>query len=390
MLNFIYHIPTKIFFGKGQIKHLGEEVKRYGTRVLLVYGRGSIKRMGLYDNIMKELKVSKVKIFELEGIKPNPILDDVYKGAEICKKEGVDFILPAGGGSTIDCAKAIAAQAKYDGDIWEFFRNRTTTTVKDALPIGTILTLPATGSEMNGTSVVTKTETKDKLFIESSAIIPKFSILDPEYTFSVPRDQTANGICDIIIHVMEQYFDKTPNTPLQERFAESIIKTVVENSSTVLERANDYDARANIMWCSSWALNHMIGYGKEQDWATHQIQHEVGGIYDIPHAVGLAIISPRWAKYVLSEGTDKFVQFATRVWDVKTDGKTDREIALEGIARYKDFFIEIGLPSSFKEINIDDKYFKLMAKKATRFGPIGGYKKLTAEDVLEIYKMCLD
>ena len=390
MDNFICHMPTKIFFGKRQIIKLGDEVRKYGKRILLIYGGGSIKRIGLYDDILDQFKKVGVDIFELGGVKPNPRLSMVHRGAEICREKDIDFILAAGGGSTIDCAKAIAAQALYEGDIWDYFIARGKKTVEDAIPLGVILTIAATGSEMNGNSVITNLPIKEKLYISSSSLVPKFSILDPEYTFSVPVDQTRNGIVDIIVHVVDQYFDKTPNTPLQDRFAEEIITTMVEIADTVLNEPFNYDARATMMWCGTWALNYMIGYGKQQDWAGHDMEHEVSGVYDIAHAVGLAIISPNWATYILSEGTDKFVQFATRVWDVKTDGKTDRDIALEGIEKYREFFVSIGMPSSFKEINIDDKYFKLMAKKATRFGPIGGYKKLTAEDVLEIYKMCLD
>lgn len=389
MLKFTCHMPTRVFFGKGQIKHLGDEVKKYGKNVLLVYGGGSIKRIGLYDEIMKQLKNARVKVFELGGVKPNPRLSTVHKGADLCRKEGIDFILAAGGGSTIDCSKAIAAQVKYDGDVWDYFINRTVT-VQNALPLGTVLTLAATGSEMNGNTVITNLDTRDKLSLSSPFLLPRFSILDPVYTFSLPVEQTRNGIVDIMVHVIDQYFDRTSGTPLQDMFSESILKIVIENSPIVLKTPDNYDARANIMWCGTWALNGVIGYGKKQDWAVHEMEHEVSAIYDIAHAVGLAIISPNWAEYVLSEDPGKFVQFAERVWDVQRGGKNDKEVALEGVKRYREFFKNTGMPLDFKEIGVDDSNFKIMAEKAVRFGSIGGYKKLNAGDVEKIFNMCLE
>jgi alcohol dehydrogenase YqhD (iron-dependent ADH family) len=382
-------MPTKIFFGKGEIKNLGEEIKKYGKKVLLVYGSGSIKKFGLYDEIMDQMKKAGLQVFEVSGVVPNPRLSSVYEGGKICKKEEIDFILAAGGGSTIDCAKSMAVQARYDGDVWDYFVDHDLT-IQDATPLGSILTLSATGSEMNGNAVVTKEEDKDKLYIESPHIVPKFSILDPVYTFSVSRDQTRNGIVDIMVHVIDQYFDHTPNTPLQDRFSESILKVMINIAPTLLENPGDYDARANMMWCGTWALNYAIGYGKDQDWATHDIEHEVSAIYDIAHAVGLAIISPNWAEYVLSEGTEKFVQFAERVWDVKGNGKDDKEIALEGLQKYRKFLKSIGMPLSLKEIGIGSENIPTMAKKATRFGPLGSYKKLTVDDVEKILNMCLE
>jgi alcohol dehydrogenase YqhD (iron-dependent ADH family) len=387
MLNFQFHNPTKIIFGKDSLNQLGDEVIKYGQRVLVVTGGQSVKKIGLYDKVIKILKNLSCHIFELEGINPNPRLHSVHEGIKICKNNNVDFILAVGGGSVIDAAKAIAAGAKTDIDIWEYYIRKHTVT--QALPLGTILTLAATGTEMNGNSVVTNWETKEKLPISSEHLFPVFSILDPELTFSVPKDHTVNGCIDIMVHVFEQYFSKTQDTPLQDRFCESILKTVIENTPKVMEDPMNYEARANIMWCGTMALNTLLEKGKSSDWASHNIEHEVSAFYDIAHGAGLSIITPNWMKYVLSEGTEIFKQYAQRVWDVDSEGKTDEQIALEGIARTQAFFKEIGAPITLREVGIDDSNIELMAERAVRFGAIGGYKKLYKEDVLNILQMSL-
>lgn len=387
MLNFQFHNPTKIIFGKDSLNQLGDEVIKYGQRVLVVTGGQSVKKIGLYDKVIKILKNLSCHIFELEGINPNPRLHSVHEGIKICKNNNVDFILAVGGGSVIDAAKAIAAGAKTDIDIWEYYIRKHTVT--QALPLGTILTLAATGTEMNGNSVVTNWETKEKLPISSEHLFPVFSILDPELTFSVPKDHTVNGCIDIMVHVFEQYFSKTQDTPLQDRFCESILKTVIENTPKVMEDPMNYEARANIMWCGTMALNTLLEKGKSSDWASHNIEHEVSAFYDIAHGAGLSIITPNWMKYVLSEGTEIFKQYAQRVWDVDSEGKTDEQIALEGIARTQAFFKEIGAPITLREVGIDDSNIDLMAERAVRFGAIGGYKKLYKEDVLNILQMSL-
>lgn len=387
MLNFQYQNPTKIIFGKGSIANIGAEILKHGKKVLLVTGGGSVKRMGLYDHVMAELKENGLEAFEVSGVQPNPRLTSVYEGIELCKAKNIDFILAVGGGSVIDAAKGMAAGAKTDIDIWEFYQKKHQ--VKAALPLGAVLTLAATGTEMNGNSVVTKWETNEKLDIHSEHIYPKFSVLDPEYTYSVPKDHTVNGCVDIIVHVFEQYFSQTPNTPLQDRLCESIIKTTVENTYKVLENPQDYAARANIMWCGTMALNNLVGMGKQQDWASHKIEHEVSAIYDIAHGAGLAIITPNWMRYVLSEGTEIFKQYAQRVWDVDTTGMSDEQAALEGINRTQAFFQEIGAPTTLAQVGIGDQDIDVMAEKAVRFGPIGGYKQLNKGDVAEILRMSL-
>lgn len=387
LVNFEFSNPTKIIFGKGSLSGLRREITNFGTNILLVTGGSSIKRNGLYDSVMDILLKGSKKVYTLEGIQPNPRLSSVYEGIEICKKNNIDFILAVGGGSVIDAAKTIAVGAKTDIDVWEFFLQEHV--INSALPLGTVLTLAATGTEMNGNAVVTRWETNDKLAISSPHIYPRFSILDPELTSTVPLEHTVNGCIDIMAHVFEQYFSRTPNTPLQDRLCESILKTVIENTYKVVKDLYSYDARSNILWCGTMALNGIIGVGMEQDWATHGIEHEISAIYDIAHGAGLAIAFPNWMKHVMKESAGKFSQYAQRVWDVKPEGKTEEEIALEGIQKTKEFFKEIGAPVTLGEAGIDDKNISLMAEKAVRFGPIGSYKKLQKEDVEAILRSAL-
>lgn len=387
MLNFEYKNPTKIIFGKNSLGKIGKEILKYGTKVLLVTGSGSVKRTGLYNSVIDELKSNLIQVFEVGGIQPNPRLTSVYEGIEICNKNNIDFILAVGGGSVIDAAKGMAAGAKTQIDIWEYYLRKHA--IKTALPLGAVLTLAATGSEMNGNSVVTNWETNEKIPIGSEHLYPRFSVLDPEYTYSVPREHTVNGCVDIIVHVFEQYFSHTPNTPLQDRVCEAIIKTTIENTYKVLDNPRNYDARANIMWCGTMALNKLAGMGKAQDWGTHAIEHEISAIYDIAHGAGLAIICPAWMHHVLHEGAGIFKQYAERIWEVDTKDMSDEQAAIEGINRTKAFFKEIGAPVSLTEIGINDANIDLLAEKTVRFGPVGRYKKLYKQDVKEILKICL-
>ncbi|HEY8529535.1 MAG TPA: iron-containing alcohol dehydrogenase [Paenibacillaceae bacterium] len=385
---FRFENPTVLYYGSGQIEaHLASEVKKYGRNVLLVYGGGSIKRFGLYDKVIGILRGAGCNVFELSGIEPNPRLSSVYKGIEICKTQGIDLVLAVGGGSVLDAAKAIAAGAKYDGDVWNFYTQKDEP--RDALPLGTILTLAATGSEMNGNSVITNWETKDKLSMGSIHCYPRFSFCDPANTFTVPRDQTVYGIVDMISHVFEQYFSPASNTPLQERLCEAVMRTIIETAPRVLEQPENYEARETIMYCGTMALNYMISMGMPGDWATHVIEHEISAIYDIPHGGGLAIVFPRWMEYVVDAGPERFAQMAVRVFDVDPSGKTQREVALEGIERVKAFFRSIGAPASLADYNIGDEHIPLMAEKAVRFGPIGEFRRLEKEDVENILRACL-
>ncbi len=386
---FSFWNPTNIFYGKGQMEaHLTKLVKRNGKRILLVYGGGSIKKSGLYDNVIALLSEDKeLEIFELPGVEPNPRLSTVHKGIEICRKENIDFMLAVGGGSVIDATKAISSGVKYDGDVWDFYVTRKRPT--EALPFGTILTLAATGSEMNSGGVITNWETKEKMGAGSPLTFPKFSFCDPENTFSVPRDQTVYGIVDMMVHVMEEYFSHTPNTPLQERLCESVLSTVVEVAPKALANLADYEARETLMYCGTMALNGMISMGMSGDWATHGIEHEVSAIYDIPHGGGLAIIFPNWARYVLDAGTKRFYQMAVRVFHVDPAGKSEREVAQEGIDALRAFWDSIGAPKSLGDYGIDGENLDVMAEHAVKHGAIGGYKLLQKEDVATILQMCL-
>ncbi|CAJ1001152.1 MULTISPECIES: iron-containing alcohol dehydrogenase [Bacillales] len=385
MDNFVYHNPTELIFGRGQLEKLKEKAAQLGSTVLLVYGGGSIKRNGLYDKVIALLQAAGCTIHELPGVEPNPRLSTVKKGIELCRRERVDWILAVGGGSVIDASKAIAVGVPYEGDVWDFYTRKAQP--QAALPLGTVLTLAATGSEMNRGSVVTNWETKEKF--GAGTTFPTFSILDPENTFSVPRDQTVYGICDMLSHVFEQYFTHTQEIPLQTRFAESIMKTVIEYAERVLANPEDYDARATILYCGTMALNGTLPVGVETDWATHSIEHAVSAVYDIPHGGGLAIIFPKWMRYVYRENVERFKRFAVEVWGVDPSGKTDDEVALEGIAATEAFFARIGAPTRLADYQIGDEHLELMAEKATPFGPIGRFKKLTSDDVAAILRMCL-
>ncbi|WP_202079952.1 iron-containing alcohol dehydrogenase [Caldalkalibacillus salinus] len=385
MNNFEFRNPTEILFGKGQIEKLADKVHEYGTKVLLVYGGGSIKSFGLYDDVIQRLQGADCQVFELAGVEPNPRLTTVQKGIDLCKQESIDLVLAVGGGSVVDAAKGVAVGAKYDGDVWDFYDRKAV--AEAALPLGVILTLAATGSEMNRGSVVTHWEKQEKR--GAGTTFPAFSILDPTNTFSVPEDQTVYGMVDMMSHVFEQYFSHTENIPLQSRYAESILKTVIDNAPVVLEQPKNYEARANIMYCGTMALNGQLAQGVETDWASHGIEHAVSAIYDIPHAGGLAIIFPNWMKYVYKENIDRFIRFATEVWGVDPSGQSDEEVALAGIQATREFFNKIGAPVRLADYDIDDQHIEDMAQKATHFGPIGSFKKLEKEDVAEILRMSL-
>ncbi|MFC4100928.1 iron-containing alcohol dehydrogenase [Paenibacillus xanthanilyticus] len=385
---FSFHNPTAIFFGEGSLSKLGEQIGQYGKSVLLVYGGGSIKKSGLYDRVLEQLNAAGASVVELSGIEPNPRLTTVNKGIELCRTHGVEFILAVGGGSVIDASKAIAAGAKYDGDVWDFLDRKAV--VQDALPLGTVLTLAATGSEMNGSSVITNWETQLKRGFGSPHVYPRFSILDPTLTYTVPRDQTVNGIVDIMSHVFEQYFSLTTDTPLQERLCESILQTVIENAEIALEQPENYAARANIMWCGTLALNGgLISLGMTNDWASHGIEHEISAIYDIPHGAGLSIVFPNWMKYVYDARPDRFAQYAVRVWGIDPAGKSEDELALAGIEATRAFFTKIGAPATLSHYNIGRDNLDRMAEEAVRFGPIGSFKRLNKEDVKAIYELSL-
>ncbi|MDI4644012.1 iron-containing alcohol dehydrogenase [Cohnella hashimotonis] len=387
MNNFELYNPTKLVFGKDTVSKLGSLVEPYGKKILLVYGGGSIKKSGLYDRVLSELAAIGATVHELPGVEPNPRLSTVHKGVDIVRAEGIEFILAVGGGSVIDAAKAVAAGAKYAGDPWDFTIGKAR--IEDALPLGTVLTLAATGSEMNGNAVISNWETKQKRGLGSKLVYPRFSILDPQLTYSVPRDQTVNGIVDIMSHVFEQYFTLTDGVPLQSRFAESVLLTVIENGEKALANGEDYEARANLLLAGTYALNGTLPNGVVTDWATHGIEHEVSAIYDIAHGAGLAIIFPNWMKYVYDAKPERFAQFAERVWGIDPAGKSSEELALAGIQATRDYFTRIGAPATLGELGIGAEQLDRMADEAVQFGPIGSFKKLEKADVKRILEMSL-
>ncbi|WP_324659091.1 iron-containing alcohol dehydrogenase [Bacillus cereus] len=387
MQNFVFRNPTKLIFGKGQLEQLKTEIPQFGKKVLLVYGGGSIKRNGIYDDIISILKDINVEVFELTGVEPNPRVSTVKKGIQICKENGVEFILAVGGGSVIDCTKAIAAGSKYDGDVWDIVTKKTF--ANEALPFGTVLTLAATGSEMNAGSVITNWETNEKYGWGSPVTFPQFSILDPVHTTSVPKDQTIYGMVDIMSHVLEQYFHHGTNTELQDRYCEAVLKTVIETAPKLLSDLENYEHRETILYCGTMALNGILAMGVKGDWATHNIEHAVSAVHDIPHGGGLAILFPNWMKHVVEENVSRFKQFAIRVFNVETDGKTDREIALEGIQALRQFWTSIEAPVTLSDYAIGENEIDLMADKAMAYGEFGNFKKLNKDDVLSIYKASL-
>ncbi|MEE0863912.1 MAG: iron-containing alcohol dehydrogenase [Alistipes sp.] len=376
-------------FGEGQLSHLGEELRKYGRRVLLTYGGGSIKRIGLYDRVIEELRNAEMEVFELSGIEPNPRIESVREGAQICKDNNIDVLLAVGGGSTIDATKFMAAGACVDHDPWEFF-GAGAKPIERALPIVTILTLSATGSEMDSGGVISNLATQDKLGRMAPAMLPKVSFLDPTLTYSVSAYQTACGAADIMSHIMEVYFNMNKDLFMLDTFMEGMLKTVVKYAPIAIAEPENYEARANLMWCSSWAINGFINGGRKKAWSCHPMEHELSAVYDITHGLGLAMLTPRWMEYCLDESNvDRYVSFGVNVFDIdKSLPKMD--IARESIKRLAEFFFTtLGLQSTFTEVGIKREDFASMARKACRYGDIRGFKTLTPADVERIYEMCL-
>ena len=386
MDNFKFHAYTEILFGKGQISNLTEVISRYGKNVLLVYGGGSIKKNGIYDDVQDLLK--DFNIFELSGVEPNPRIETVRRGVNICKENNIDVILAVGGGSTIDCAKVVAAGSYYEGDAWDLVID--SSKITKALPIVTILTLAATGSEMNKNAVISNMETNQKLGTAAWEMIPKTSILDPEYLYTLPAIQTAAGTADIMSHIFESYFKKTKDAFIQDRMAEGLLEACIKYCPIALKGPTNYEARANLMWASSMALNGLIGSGKNGAWSCHPIEHELSAYYDITHGVGLAILTPNWMRYILNDDTvDKFADYAVNVWHMPIiDNKF--ELANKAIDATENFFKECGIPTTLTELGIDDSKFKEMSKAAVKHGGLEyAYVPLNEEDVCKILMMCL-
>lgn len=382
MNEFTFHNPVKLIFGKGQLAKLTEELPKYGEKVLVVYGGGSIKRNGLYDEVMALLNKLGMEVHELAGVEPNPRVSTARKGAEICKEQGIDVLLAVGGGSVIDCTKLIACAAKYEGDAWDFVSKKAIPT--DGLPFGTVLTLAATGSEMNAGSVITNEETEEKYGWGSPFTFPKFSILDPTYTKSVPKDQTVYGIVDMMSHIFEQYFNEATNTPVQDEMCEGVLRAIIENGPKLVEDLENFDLRETILLAGTLGLNNFLRLGYQGDWASHEIEHAISAIYDIPHAGGLAIIFPHWMRQNVDVNPERFARLAEKVFQVNSEGKTTKEVALEGIDRLRLFWSSIGAPETLADYGIDDSKISVMAKKATINGSIGRFSNMSKEDVEKV------
>ena len=387
MNEFSFYNPVKLIFGKGQLQAVKKELPQYGNKVLVVYGGGSIKKNGLYDEVMETLKETGLEVFELAGVEPNPRISTARRGIEICKKEGIDMLLAVGGGSVIDCAKLIACGAKYDGDAWDFVSRKAQP--ESALPFGTVLTLAATGSEMNAGSVITNEETQEKYGWGSPFSFPKFSILDPTYTLSVPRDHTVYGVVDMMSHIFEQYFHNATNTPVQDRMCEGVLKAVIETAPKLMEDLQSYEHRETILFAGTMGLNNFLQMGYNGDWATHNIEHAVSAVYDIPHAGGLAILFPQWMRHNVKVNPARFAQMAVRVFDVDTEGKTEEEVAYEGIDRLSAFWTSLGAPTRLVDYEIDGSKIDLMVEKAMVYGEFGNFNKLKDEDVQAILQASL-
>lgn len=382
MENFHLTMPTHIYFGKDQVKKLKKELSQY-KKILLVAGGGSIKKNNVYNDVIQVLDEMKLKVVELWGVVPNPDIDKVREGINLIKENDLHFILAVGGGSVIDTAKAIATGFYHQGDCWELFYDEKK--IQKALPVGVILTLPATGSETNGNSVISNRKTCEKLAIHNDILRPKFAILDPSYTYTLPAFQTAAGSADIMAHVFEQYFSKSKAFMI-DRIAESILRTVIKYTPIALKEPYNYEARSELMYASTLALNGLLSSGKITDWATHAMEHEISATHDITHGQGLAILFPRWMKYCYNEeNVEKFIDYAKNVWGIsETDRCSCAMMAIDATAK---FFKEIGLKSSLSEFNIDQKYIDIWTDAIIkRRRSIGLFKVLFDQDIKAIYK----
>lgn len=389
MNDFNYYTPTRYVFGRGVESQTGELTRWMGVnRVLLVYGMGSVVRSGLLDRVKASLDASGIEFFELGGILPNPTDDRVYEGIEECRRENLTGLVAVGGGSAIDTAKAIACGVPHDGDFWDFYAGKKV--VEKALPVGVVLTIPAAGSEGSGNSVITKLDGLHKISLRTdSALRPKFAVMNPELTFTLPPYQTASGIADMMAHIFERYFTNTPETEVTDRVAEGVLKAIFTEAPRVMAEPENYDARANIMWCGTLAHNGICGTGRQEDWVSHFMEHELSAVYGVTHGAGLAVMTPAWMTFMATHNPSKGAQFARRVMDVVNDD--DTQAALEGIARLKAFYASLGLPITLAQLGIEDPDFDLLVKKLheNKGEVIGGYYRLTAVETRQIYELAM-
>lgn len=388
MNDFQWYTPTEYVFGRGVEKQTGACALRYGgTKVLIVYGGGSAVRSGLISRVEASLSEAGVGFVSLGGIRPNPEDDKVYEGIELCRREGVDLVLGVGGGSVIDTAKAIAAGVVYDGDFWDFYEG--TKVIEEALPVGVVLTIPAAGSEGSGNSVITKASLKKKISLRTPrALRPKFAIMNPEVTFTLPAYQTAAGAADMMAHILERYFNNTPETVVTDRVSEGVLKAIIELTPRVIANPEDYEARANLEWCGTLAHNGVCGTGVEEDWASHRIEHEISAEYGVTHGAGLAVVFPAWIRWMSVHNPHKIIQWAERVWDVPCTNDKPAMIA-EALTRFENWLHAIGMPTTFGELGIEHPDIDLLVRNLhEHIGPtVGAYVKLTPQDTKEIYEL---
>lgn len=388
MNNFTFCTPTEFVFGKGVETEVGKIVCRYGgTKVLLVYGGGSVLRSGLLARVEQALSAENIEFVHLGGVEPNPVDRKVYEGIDIARSENVDFILPVGGGSVIDTAKAIAAGACYDGDFWDFFVG--VAPVREALSVGVVLTIPAAGSEGSGNAVITKLDGLHKLSLRTDKVLrPRFAVMNPELTFTLPPYQTACGIADMMVHVMERYFTNTLHVEITDRICEGVLKAIITEAPKVMSNPCDYEARANIMWCGTMAHNGLCGVGREEDWASHFMEHEVSALYGVAHGAGLSAIVPAWLTWMVSHHADRVVQLAIRVFDVE-EKDTPEDTALEGISRLKSFWRSLGLPLNLHELGVENPDIDLLVDKLheNKGEFVGHYVCLDREQSREIFEL---
>ena len=391
MNNFTFYSPTYFVFGKDTECQTGEYVKKFGgSRVLIHYGGGSVVRSGLLDRIKTSLENSGLTYITLGGVMPNPRSGLVYEGIELCKKEKVDFLLAVGGGSVIDSAKAIALGAVYDGDFWDFYEDRTRTATASALPVGTVLTISAAGSEGSSDSVITKEEGMLKRATGGDCLRPKFSILDPALTQTLPAYQSACGATDIMAHVFERYFTNTRDVEITDRLCEAVLMTMIRETPKVIANPNDYEARANIMWAGMVAHNDICGVGRDQDWNSHWLEHEISALTDCAHGAGLAVIMPAWMEYVMKHDVMRFCKVATRVWGCPMDFDNPEATAMAGIKAFRSFLTSIGMPSTIEELGATEADIEYFVKTLGLNGKkTGGFVGLGQEDASNIYKLAL-
>ena len=382
MLNFEFCSPTKFVFGKDTESQVGRLVlEAGGTRALIVYGGGSVVRSGLLARVMESLDAAGVAHVEMGGVMPNPRDNLVYEGIRLCRENGLDFVLPIGGGSAIDTAKAIADGVPYDGDFWDFYSGKVAP--KCALPHGCVLTIPAAGSEGSNSSVITKMDGNLKRGLSSELHRPRFAVMNPELTFTLPRYQLACGTTDMMAHIMERYFTNTPDVALTDRMAEALLLSIIEAAPTAMADDHHYESHATLMWAGMLAHNNSVGVGREQDWASHHIGHEISAKYDTAHGASLAVVFPAWMKYVYKHDVARFVQFATRVWGVDAQGKSDEAVALEGIKRMQAFFVSLGMPATLQQAGGCVEDIPYLANNIVN-GKTGNFVRLLPPQVEEI------